>query len=55
MRVLGWILKKFFGSKEEHYWLAIPKYVDSEKEKKELIQKYKKFINDNIILKIEEY
>ena len=49
MRVLGWILKKFFTQKEPKYWLSIPKFVN--KEKQEMIKKYRNFINNNVIIK----
>jgi len=51
MRVLGWILKKFFTQKEPKYWLSIPKFVNSNKEKQEMIKKYEKFVNKNVIIK----
>lgn len=51
MKVLGWILKKFFAEKEPKYWLSIPKFVNSTKEKQEMIKKYKNFINKNVIIR----
>ena len=35
MRTLGQILKKFFVSNDLKYWLIIPKYVNTKKEKQE--------------------
>tara|TARA_R100001443_G_scaffold741_3_gene2963 strand:- start:1729 stop:1896 length:168 start_codon:yes stop_codon:yes gene_type:complete len=51
MRVLGWILRKFFAQNEPKYWLSIPKFVNSRKEKQEMIKKYEKFVNKNVIIK----
>ncbi len=51
MRVLGWILKKFFGDNEIKYWLIIPKYVKTKKEKQELIKTHIEFIKEKILIK----
>ena len=51
MRAFGQILKKFFGSNELKYWLIVPKYVSSIKEKKELIKKHTAFMKEKIEIK----
>ena len=51
MRTLGQILKKFFGSNELKYWLIIPKYVNTKKEKQQLIKTHTEFIKEKIEIK----
>tara|TARA_R100000231_G_scaffold120513_1_gene90635 strand:+ start:187 stop:342 length:156 start_codon:yes stop_codon:yes gene_type:complete len=51
MNTFGWILKKFFGCNESKYWLIVPKYVSSIKEKKELIKKHTAFMKEKIEIK----
>ena len=48
MRAFGQILKKFFGSNELKYWLIIPKYVNTKKEKQQLIKTHTEFIKEKI-------
>jgi len=51
MNTFGWILKNFFGCNESKYWLIVPKYVSSIKEKKELIKKHTAFMKEKIEIK----
>jgi len=51
MRLFGLILKKFFGDNEIKYWLIIPKYVKTKKEKQQLIKTHIDFIKEKIEIK----
>lgn len=51
MRTFGQILKKFFGSNELKYWLIIPKYVNTKKEKQQLIKTHTAFMKEKIEIK----
>ncbi len=51
MYTLGWILKKFFSCNETKYWLFIPKYVKTKKEKQQLIRTHTAFMKEKIEIK----
>lgn len=47
MKTIAYILKNWF-KQETKYWLCIPEYVNTEKQKENMIKKYEKFIKKNI-------
>ena len=48
MKTLGIILKKFFLSKKEQYWLCIPKNMDSKRNKELFIMDTLEFLTSKI-------
>tara|TARA_S200002703_G_scaffold133012_1_gene121035 strand:- start:134 stop:286 length:153 start_codon:yes stop_codon:yes gene_type:complete len=50
MKTIGYILRNWF-KQETKYWLVIPKYVNTKKEKQQLIKTHIEFIKEKIEIK----
>ena len=47
MKTIAYILRNWF-KQEPKFWLCVPEYVDTEKQKEHMIKKYAKFIEKNV-------
>lgn len=47
MKTIAYILKNWF-KQEPKFWLCIPEFVDTEKQKEYMIKKYERFIKKNV-------